>query len=340
MSKKTKQKCCYIPERRGKVGGQAVLEGVMMKSGERVALTVRKDDGTKETKISNFVSIRKKYKICNLPIVRGVVNFVEMMKLSLSTLNDSADMLGIDEEMQETKFEKWLKKHFGKSVMDFIMLIAMVLGIALAIGLFIMLPTFIYGWIEKAVPFLPFENAALNSLCKSFFEGIFKIAILVGYMALVTLMKDIRRTFQYHGAEHKTIFCYESGLELTVENVRLQRRFHPRCGTSFLVLMLLVGMFVSFFIDPLFMLAGLYEGAGYLALRALVKLLLLPLIMGVGYELIKFAGRHDNAFTRAISKPGMLFQLITTNEPDDSQIEVAIAALKAVIPENKEEDKW
>ena len=214
------------------------------------------------------------------------------------------------------------------------MIIASVLGIALAIGLFIMLPTFIYGWIEKAVPFLPFENAALNSLCKSFFEGIFKIAILVGYMALVTLMKDIRRTFQYHGAEHKTIFCYESGLELTVDNVRLQRRFHPRCGTSFLVLMLLVGMFVSFFIDPLFMLAGLYEGAGYLALRALVKLLLLPLIMGIGYELIKFAGRHDNILTRIFSAPGLWLQRVTVLEPTDDMIECAIAAFKEVIPDD------
>ena len=214
------------------------------------------------------------------------------------------------------------------------MIIASVLGIALAIGLFIMLPTFIYGWIEKAVPFLPIENAVLNSLCKSFFEGLFKIAILVGYMALVTLMKEIRRTFQYHGAEHKTIFCYESGLELTVENVRLQRRFHPRCGTSFLVLMLLVGMFVSFFIDPLFMLAGLYEGAGYLALRALVKLLLLPLIMGVGYELIKFAGRHDNIVTRIFSAPGLWLQRVTVLEPTDDMIECAIAAFKEVIPDD------
>ena len=222
----------------------------------------------------------------------------------------------------------------GSGLTTGIMIIASVLGIALAIGLFIMLPTFIYGWIEKAVPFLPIENPALNSLCKSFFEGLFKIAILVGYMALVTLMKDIRRTFQYHGAEHKTIFCYESGLELTVENVRLQRRFHPRCGTSFLVLMLLVGMFVSFFIDPLFMLAGLYEGAGYLALRALVKLLLLPLIMGIGYELIKFAGRHDNILTRIFSAPGLWLQRVTVLEPTDDMIECAIAAFKEVIPDD------
>ena len=232
------------------------------------------------------------------------------------------------------KAEAKKKDKEGSGLTTGIMIVASVLGIALAIGLFIMLPTFIYGWIEKAVPFLPFENAALNSLCKSFFEGIFKIAILVGYMALVTLMKDIRRTFQYHGAEHKTIFCYESGLELTVENVRLQRRFHPRCGTSFLGLMLLVGMFVSFFIDPLFMLAGLYEGAGYLVLRALVKLLLLPLIMGIGYELIKFAGRHDNIVTRIFSAPGLWLQRVTVLEPTDDMIECAIAAFKEVIPDD------
>ena len=227
----------------------------------------------------------------------------------------------------------------GSGLTTGIMIVASVLGVALAIGLFIMLPTFIYGWIEKAIPFLPIENAALNSLCKSFFEGLFKIAILVGYMALVTLMKEIRRTFQYHGAEHKTIFCYESGLELTVENVRMQRRFHPRCGTSFLVLMLLVGMFVSFFIDPLFMLAGIYEGGAYLVLRAVVKLLLLPLIMGIGYELIKFAGRHDNILTRIFSAPGLWLQRVTVLEPTDDMIECAIAAFKEVIPDDNS-DKY
>ena len=251
-----------------------------------------------------------------------------------------------EEEPQEVapvkeapKAEAKKKDKEGSGLTTGIMIVASVLGVALAIGLFIMLPTFIYGWIEKAIPFLPIENAALNSLCKSFFEGLFKIAILVGYMALVTLMKEIRRTFQYHGAEHKTIFCYESGLELTVENVRMQRRFHPRCGTSFLVLMLLVGMFVSFFIDPLFMLAGIYEGGAYLVLRAVVKLLLLPLIMGIGYELIKFAGRHDNILTRIFSAPGLWLQRVTVLEPTDDMIECAIAAFKEVIPDDNS-DKY
>lgn len=383
------------------IGGQALLEGIMMKGPKMTAMAVRDPSGKIVLEKWPTQSANRP-KIFKLPIFRGVYGFVESMLSGYKCLMRSAELSGLEELEEELAREKEAKKQAkknkekgieapaeevvaesaeveaaeeaaeaaaeettpleeapveeaaseeavakeapkaeakkkdkeGSGLTTGIMIIASVLGIALAIGLFIMLPTFIYGWIEKAVPFLPIENPALNSLCKSFFEGLFKIAILVGYMALVTLMKDIRRTFQYHGAEHKTIFCYESGLELTVENVRLQRRFHPRCGTSFLVLMLLVGMFVSFFIDPLFMLAGLYEGAGYLALRALVKLLLLPLIMGVGYELIKFAGRHDNIVTRIFSAPGLWLQRVTVLEPTDDMIECAIAAFKEVIPDD------
>ena len=397
--------------RKTSIGGQALLEGIMMKGPKTTAMAVRDPKGNIILEKWPTQSANRP-KIFKLPIFRGVYGFVESMLSGYKCLMRSAELSGLEELEEELAREKEAKKQAkknkkkgieapvedvaaepvvteaadiaaeaapeettlteevpveeavieeavteeattdaapvkeapkaeakkkdkeGSGLTTGIMIVASVLGIALAIGLFIMLPTFIYGWIEKAVPFLPFENAALNSLCKSFFEGLFKIAILVGYMALVTLMKEIRRTFQYHGAEHKTIFCYESGLELTVENVRLQRRFHPRCGTSFLVLMLLVGMFVSFFIDPLFMLAGLYEGAGYLALRALVKLLLLPLIMGVGYELIKFAGRHDNIVTRIFSAPGLWLQRVTVLEPTDDMIECAIAAFKEVIPDD------
>ena len=387
--------------RKTSIGGQALLEGIMMKGPKMTAMAVRDPNGSIILEKWPTQSANRP-KIFKLPIFRGVYGFVESMLSGYKCLMRSAELSGLEELEEELAREKEAKKQAkknkkkgieapaeevaaesaeveaaeeaaeaaaeettpleeapveeaaaeeavakeapkaeakkkdkeGSGLTTGIMIVASVLGIALAIGLFIMLPTFIYGWIEKAVPVLPFENAALNSLCKSFFEGIFKIAILVGYMALVTLMKDIRRTFQYHGAEHKTIFCYESGLELTVENVRLQRRFHPRCGTSFLVLMLLVGMFVSFFIDPLFMLAGLYEGAGYLALRALVKLLLLPLIMGIGYELIKFAGRHDNIITRIFSAPGLWLQRVTVLEPTDDMIECAIAAFKEVIPDD------
>ena len=228
--------------------------------------------------------------------------------------------------------EKPKEKKGSSALVTVIMVIATVLGVSLAVGLFILFPTFLYD----LLPFPTFESKALNSLIKSAFEGILKIAMLIAYMALVSLMKDIKRTFQYHGAEHKTIFCYESGMELTVENVRNQRRFHPRCGTAFLILMLIVGIFVSFFIDPIF-----YWTLGYLphvAVRAGIKLLTLPITMGLGYELIKLAGRHDNLFTRIISAPGLWLQRITVLEPTDDMIECAITAFKEVIPEDQSDN--
>jgi uncharacterized protein YqhQ len=238
------------------------------------------------------------------------------------------------EEKTKKEDEKEEKKSESNVFMNVIMVISSVLGVVLAIVLFIALPAFIYSWIEKLIPGLPLGNAALNSLVKSVVEGLMRIAVLIAYMSLVSLMKDIRRTFQYHGAEHKTIFCYEHGLELTVENVRREGRFHPRCGTSFLILMLLVSMFISFFIDPLFILT--IGHVPHVAVRSAVKLLLLPINMGIGYELIKVAGKYNNLFTRIISAPGVWLQHITVLEPDDSMIECAIAAFVKVIPE---EDK-
>ena len=237
-------------------------------------------------------------------------------------------------EAEEKADEKEEKKSESNAFMNVIMVISSVLGVGLAILLFIALPSFIYDWIEKLIPGLPLGNAALNSLVKSVVEGLMRIAVLIAYMALVSLMKDIRRTFQYHGAEHKTIFCYEHGLELTVENVRREGRFHPRCGTSFLILMLLVSIFISFFIDPLFILAT--GDVPHVIIRSAIKLLLLPVNMGIGYELIKIAGKYNNLFTRIISAPGVWLQHITVLEPDDSMIECAIAAFVKVIPE---EDK-
>ena len=229
------------------------------------------------------------------------------------------------------------EKKESSALLNTIMVVGMVLGVALSISLFIMLPSFIYKWISGLFPILRPESPALASLVKSAFEGILKIVILVAYMALVSLMKDIRRTFQYHGAEHKTIFCYEHGKELTVENVKGERRFHPRCGTSFLILMLLVGMFISFFIDPISIV--LTGGVPPTLTRALIRLLLLPLIMGIGYELIKLAGRHDNLFTRIISAPGVWLQHMTVFEPTDDMIECAITAFREVIPED-DSDKY
>ena len=308
------KKQCYVPEKRGKVGGQAVLEGVMMKSGDNVALTVRKEDGTTVTKNSKFVSVKKKSAFFRIPIIRGFVNFIESMILSFSTLSDSADMLGIDDDLGESKFEKWLAKHFGGRITDIIMGIAMVLALVFSVVLFFWLPAFLTKCIEHFTGDL--------GLWKSAIEGVIKIGIFVSYLLLVSLMKDIRRTFEYHGAEHKSIFCYEAGKELTVENVREQSRFHPRCGTSFMFVML--GLSIIF---------GLFITWDNQVVRVLFKLLTLPLVMGVGYEFLIYAGKHDNFIVRALSAPGLWMQRITTREPDDNQIECAIISLKASMPD-------
>jgi len=300
--------------RLGKVGGQAVLEGVMMKSGEDTCLAVRGEDGSITTKKTKFVSLRKKYKIFNLPIVRGVVNFVEMMILSMSTLTASAEMLGIDDAEPETKFEKWLTEELGDKLMTVIMAIASVLAVILSVGLFVFLPT-------KASEGLSFLTGIESVVFRSVVEGVLKIGIFVAYIALVGLMPEIKRTFQYHGAEHKSVACYEAGLELTPENAAKCTRFHPRCGTSFIIVMLTISIVISMFIP----------GRGSL-LRSLLKILLIPLSVGIGFEFIMFAGKHDNAFVRALSAPGLWMQRITTKEPDDSQLEIAITALKGAIP--------
>lgn len=339
MSKNLEQKCAFA--RKTSIGGQALLEGIMMVGPKKSAMAVRNPEG--QIVLEEWENKQPKNpKLRKIPVLRGVLNFITTMKLGYKALMRSAE-IAMPEEMEEEKKPKKEKKQKegkedkGDSVlMGVVMTIASVLGVALSVGLFIMLPTFIFDWCSKIMPFLKPDNAALSSLVKSVFEGFLKIAILVAYMALVSLMKDIRRTFQYHGAEHKTIFCYENGLELTVENVRKQRRFHPRCGTSFLIIMMVVGIFISFFIDPLFI--ALTGAVPHVAIRAVLKLLLLPLMMGVGYELIKFAGRHQNAFTRFISAPGLWMQRITVLEPDDSMIECAIEAFVKVIPED-ESDK-
>ena len=242
----------------------------------------------------------------------------------------------ISNETNEKK-ENTDKKKEDSSILGVMMPVTMVISLAIAILLFFVLPSFLFEWAQIPFPFLKNDNDIIQSLIKSVFEGSFKVIILVGYMSLMLLMKDIRRTFRFHGAEHKTIFCYEAGLDLTVENVRKQRRFHPRCGTSFLILMVLVSIFVSFCIDPVFML--IFGSIPITAVRAVIRIALIPIIVGLGYELIKLAGKYDNWFTKIISAPGVWLQHITVLEPDDSMIECAIAAMKEVIP-NDESDKW
>ena len=300
--------------KKSSIGGQALIDGIMMRGPKKSAMAVRnpqgeivleKWDNDPADKKPNIID-----KLRKLPIVRGVFNFAISMIAGYKSLMKSAEIAGFEDEDE---------KEDNKGMMAVVGIIAGVLGVCLSVGLFILLPTFLYDLIAKVLPAI-----AGNRILKSVFEGILKIAILVAYMAAVSRMNDIKRTFQYHGAEHKTIFCYEAGLELTVENVRKQGRFHPRCGTSFLIVMLLVSIFIGMIIPP--ELPTL--------IRTLIKVLLLPITMGIGYEFIKFAGKHENAVTKILSAPGLWMQRITVLEPDDSMIECAITAVKEVIPDD------
>ena len=308
--------------RLNKVGGQAVIEGVMMKAGTRTVTTCRKSDGSLTVYDDEFVSVRKKKPILNLPIIRGVVNFIEMLKLSMQTLNASADALGIEEE--DDKFEKWCKKHLGARATDVIMVISLVLGLGLSLLLFMFLPTWSadgINWLWQNV----FKLEAIHPSVIAVIEGVMKITIFLAYLLLVSMMKDIKRTFMYHGAEHKTIACFEAGEELTPENAAKHRRFHPRCGTSFMFLMIGIGIVVGMFVRNI-----LPQGTHTLII-SLVKLALLPITMGVGYEILMIAGKHDNIITRIISAPGLWVQRITTKEPTLDMLEVAIVSTKCAL---------
>ena len=308
------------------IGGQALIEGIMMRGPKRSVMAVRKKDGSIDISERKFTNLKEKYPVLKLPIIRGVAGFVESMVIGYKAMMDSAEISGyLDEE--EIKAEKDKKENSG-ALMTVITIIASVLAVILSVGLFIYLPSLAF----KGINYL--ANGVLSPI-QSLFEGILKIIIFLGYMIAVSYMKDINRVFQYHGAEHKTIFCYEAGEELTVENVRTKGRFHPRCGTSFMILMLIVSIFVTFILDAI-----LPWLKGILWARTIIKLLLIPVICGIGYELIKVCGKYDNVFTRIVAAPGLWIQRITVKEPDDSMIEIAIAAMKEVIPENEEEAKW
>ena len=316
------------------IGGQALIEGIMMRGPKKDAMAVRMKDGSVEVFPMEIKSIKNKCFIFRWPIIRGVVGFVESMIIGYKAMMVSAEKSGyLDEIEEETKkgeenSEKEPEKKSGGGFMTAIMIIAAVLAVILCVGLFIYLPSLAF----KGVNFLA---KGVLSPYQAIFEGILKIIIFLGYMLAISYMKDIKRVFSYHGAEHKTIFCYEAGLDLTVENVRKQRCYHPRCGTSFMILMLIVSIFITLIFDAIFPWLK-----GVLWLRTIIKLLLVPVICGLGYELIKICGRYDNFITRIIAAPGLWIQRITVKEPDDSMIEVAIAAMKDVIPENQEDDKW
>ncbi len=391
------EKSCSVNPRLGKVGGQAVMEGVMMRSPKTTAIAVRRtDDGTIVVRSKPSKTVRERYKFLNLPIIRGVVNLVEMFLLSFSTLTASTEMMGLEEELQTeepSKVDQWLDRHFGKNMLTVISVISVVLGVLLAVGLFVALPAgatnllfpsgirgtweatdgdataqlvfdkdtvtfssygetilelhyeYHKGVLQLAetgtevevevsgntlkcsslfgsVEFTRMENFWMNRL-KCLVEGIIKIVIFIAYLYLTSLMKEIRRVYQYHGAEHKSIFCYEAGLELTVENVKKQSRFHPRCGTSFMFVMVLLSIFISIVFIP--------DIWGWL--RILLKICLLPVCVGLGYEFIRYAGKHDNTLTRILSAPGLWMQRITTREPDDTMMEVAIVSIKSALRE-------
>lgn len=303
------------------IGGQALLEGIMMVGPKKNTAAFCDGEGniTTEDIVSPFM--KEKYPILGKPFIRGIFSFIDTLRLGMKALMRSADKAGVDEDDPEnlSKFEKWLDRTFGDKIMNVVAVIGGVLGVLLAIVLFFMLPTALFNGLELLT------GTGIEGW-RSIFEGILRIAIFVGYIAAVSKMPEIDRTFRYHGAEHKTIFCYENELPLTVENVRKQRRFHPRCGSSFMIIMILLGIIAGFFIpvtNPF--------------LRTICKLLCLPVIMGVGYELIKLCGRHDNLATKIISAPGLWLQRITVKEPDDRMIATAIAAMEAVIPENGED---
>ncbi len=307
------------------IGGSALIEGIMMRGPKRTTVACRVDKDTIYTEDINVKPLFKS-KFWKLPLIRGIAGMIDSMRLSYKALGLSADKAmeaGLVEEEEPSKFEKWLNDKFGDKLMNVIMVIASILGVALALGLFVFLPSLLFTWLVK--PALTEWSESSTRLLQSAFEGVLKIALFLGYMMLVSRMEDMKRVFKYHGAEHKTIFCYENDEELTVENVRKQTRFHPRCGTSFLVVTLLVGIFVGLFI-PTF--------PDIPVLRPVLRLLLLPVLVGLGYEFIKLCGKHDNKLTRILATPGLWAQRITTKEPDDEMIECAIEAMKAVIPDD------
>lgn len=305
---------------RTSIGGQALIEGILMRGPKKQAIVVSTAEGL-VTKIEEPKFLAQTSKFWGLPFLRGIVTFLESMVYGMKALTYSAEMLPEDEQEEPTKLDKWIENKFGMEKAEkFVIGFAVVLGIALAVALFILLPTFLTG----LIPGIEGQH-----LWRSVIEGVLKLIIFFVYMWGVSRMKDVSRLFAYHGAEHKTIFCYEKGLDLTVDNVRPQSRFHPRCGTSFLLVVVVLGVFVGFFIQ----LENSFARMG-------VRLLLLPVTVGIAYEINRWAGRHDNWLSAALTAPGKALQHLTTKEPEDSMIECAIEAMKAVIPEEKGLDEW
>jgi len=314
------------PAFRTTIGGQALIEGIMMLGPDKRATVVRKPDGEMEVRLQPRKAIKDKYPILGWPLIRGVVNFGSSMINGVRELFWSAEFYPEDEQPQEpSKFDLWLEKKLGnEKATSVIMAFAAVLAMAFSVGLFFLLPTFIAGLFGRL------HNSAL---LHNVIEGVIRIVIFMAYLILVSRMKDMRRVFSYHGAEHKSIFCYEAGLPLTVENVRKQSRHHPRCGTSFLFVVIIVSILCSSVVFT-------YVEWSNMWVRFGLHLLLLPIVVGISYEFNRLVGRYDNGLTRILTKPGLWMQNFTTFEPDDSMIEVGIEALRLVIPEEQGKDSW
>ena len=335
MAKKETQ-CCN-EKFKTTIGGQALIEGIMMRGPEKDAVVVRGKDGL--TVEVNPRKVRKPGSVGTWPVIRGAVTFIDSQVVGVKALMRSAD-LAPDEytaDEQPSKLDQWLEKKLGNEKFQQVLVgFAVFVGLAMSIGLFFLLPMVVSSL---------FDGLITNTLTLTLMEGLVRMVIFMGYMILVSQMKEMKRVFAYHGAEHKTIRCYEAGLPLTVENVRNQTRLHPRCGTSFLLIVMVISILVFSVASSLLLniapgLAAMRGTIGYKLIMIAFKLLLLPLVVGITYEINRWAGRHDNGFTRILTAPGLWMQKLTTNEPDDSMIEVGIKAVQAVLPEEEGADRW
>ncbi len=297
-----------MADKKVSIGGQALIEGIMMKSPEKYSIAVRKPDGDIDVQVFD----NNKVKFQKIPVLRGIMNFFDSLVTGYKCIMHSTE-IAMEGEFEEDAFDLWVKKHFGEKSGEIIAMVAGVLASALALVLFMVLPTTIAGIVDKIIPLGSFKTVV---------EGISKLIIFVIYLWLVSKMKEIRRVFCYHGAEHKTIACYEAGEPLTVENVKKYTRFHPRCGTSMMFIILIVSIVVFSFV-PWTSTLG----------RAAMKVVFLPVVVGIAYEILRYTGRHTNACTKVLAAPGLWFQRLTTNEPEDDMIEVAIASVNALLPQ-------
>ena len=314
---------------RTSIGGHALIEGILMRGPEKQAIVVRDQDGNLVEKVEALKMIKDRYPILGMPLIRGTVNFLAAMVSGVRALMYSADFYPEEEASEPSRFEQWLERHLtGKKLESAIVMLAVAMGVGLSVFLFMVLPTFLTGGLLHLFPDFPMWG-------RNLMEGILKVLIFLGYLIVCSRQKDIYRVFQYHGAEHKTIFCYEAGLPLTVENVRIQPRHHPRCGTSFLFVVIFVSILLSSVVFGIWPITNVW-------LRTLIHLLLLPLVVGVTYEFNRWVGRHvqDNGLAKILTAPGLWLQNFTTNEPDDSMMECAIRSLELVLPEEKGKDAW